>query len=176
MPPSTGTILISKKEFETIYLEHYERLYGLAFTYLKEMEEAKEVVQQVFAKLYEKLPKLEITQSLDGYLNTAVRNTCLNELKRKRPDVELEEQTEEEHFDETYHLEQAEEELRIWKAIEALPPKCKRIFMLSRFDQMKNAEIAEQLDISKRTVETQISLALKNLRAKLLSLLFSGVL
>lgn len=176
MPPSERTISISKKEFETVYLQHYERLYGLAFTYLKEIEEAKEVVQQVFAKLYEKLNGLEITQSLESYLNTAVRNTCLNELKRKRPDAGLEEHVEEQHFEETQHLEQAEEELRIWKAIEALPPKCKHIFMLSRFDQMKNSEIAEQLDISKRTVETQISLALKNLRSKLLSLLFSSIL
>jgi len=65
-------------------------------------------------------------------------------------------------------IEEAESESKIWETINELPNQCKRIFLMSRFEDISNAEIALKLDISKRTVETQISKALKYLRNKLL--------
>lgn len=146
-------------------------LYGLAYKYLKDADSARDILQQVFIKWYEKSGQDKELTSPKSYLLTAVRNTCLNELKRPVADMQsqvLDENTSPYH---SQILEETEAELRIWQAIEALPPKCRRIFTMSRFDEMKNEAIAEKLGISKRTVETQVSIALKSLRAKLLNII-----
>ena len=146
-------------------------LYGLAYKYLKDTDSARDILQQVFIKLYEKGTQSTELSSTKSYLLTAVRNTCINELKRPGASAYT---AVPEDTTSPYHsqlLEETEAELRIWQAIEALPPKCRRIFTMSRFDDMKNEAIAEKLGISKRTVETQVSIALKNLRSKLLTII-----
>lgn len=162
---------VDHKEFESLYYEYYHLLYGLAYKYLKDADSARDILQQVFIKWYEKSGQDKELTSPKSYLLTAVRNTCLNELKRPVADMQsqvLDENTSPYH---SQILEETEAELRIWQAIEALPPKCRRIFTMSRFDEMKNEAIAEKLGISKRTVETQVSIALKSLRAKLLNII-----
>lgn len=134
------------------------------------METAKEIVQELFVALYENRKSLLITISLKSYLYQSVRNRCLNHLKHLQVDrrhMENLKLNQESSEDLEAIIEKGELEARIFQIISNLPPRCQVIFKKSRVNGMKNSEIAKHLDISKRTVETQISNALKVLREKL---------
>ncbi|WP_010664114.1 RNA polymerase sigma-70 factor [Marinilabilia salmonicolor] len=148
--------------FEELFRSWYGRLTLFAYKYLADRQEAENIVQMVFIKYWEKRKELNI-ESLNSYLMTAVRNSCLNELKR-RP-----------HFysvDEQYNLSDEQEEKAaddelmddVLKAVEEMPPRRREIFKMSRFDGFKYKEIATQLGISQKTVEVQMGKALKTLR------------
>ena len=139
--------------------------------YVKSVDDAREVVQKVFIKLFEKREKLEIKSSLKPYLFKSVYNTCLNEIRGKKSFLDVDEIDQLDLSEQSDKLVEAEEEKRIWAAINDLPTKCRDIFIMNRFDGLKNQEIADKLDISKRTVEVQISNALKKLRDKLLNII-----
>lgn len=154
--------------YRSLFDVHYIRLCNLAYKVLGDMDLARGCVQSVWVKLYEKRDHLNIQVSIDAYLNRMVINAALN-LKNKRAGMhtlDLEDNAgHEQHQD---LMEQAEEEARIWREIEALPEQCKRIFLMNRFEGLSNDEIAEALGLSKRTVETQVSNALRKLKNKLL--------
>jgi RNA polymerase sigma-70 factor (ECF subfamily) len=157
--------------YELLFKEYYKVLTIFAAKYLKDMEASKELVQDFFVHLYEKKENLDINSSLKSYLFRSVHNRCINFINaRKIRDRYTE------HFNNTTDirinvLEQdvnvSELENALHSAINKLPPKCKTIFKMNRFDGLSNYEIAEKLTLSKRTVETQISKALKILRVKL---------
>lgn len=157
--------------YELLFKEYYQVLVVFANKYLHELEESKELVQNLFVSLYEKREKLVINSSLKSYLFRSVHNRSLNYINslkiRDKYAKHINESTDhgenviEQEFNKT-ELEHA-----LYLAIGELPPKCKMIFKLNRFEGLSNKEIAEQLKLSKRTVETQISKALKILRAKL---------
>ena len=111
-----------------------------------------------------------ITTSLKSYLFQSVRNRCMNHIKRLQVERRHHHQiaSDQESF-EDLHAKIAETELehRIFQIVSEMPPKCQEIFRMSRVNGIKNKEIADQLNISIRTVETQISNALKALREKL---------
>jgi RNA polymerase sigma-70 factor (family 1) len=159
--------------FKYLFDSHYRALTNFAYRFFRDADLAKDVVQNVFVKIYQNRPSLRTVDDIKNYLYKAVYNECLNELKKQ--DVRdryhdqyasLQETT---FFEQT--LEQTEKENLIYQAIENLPPQCKRIFLMSRIEGKKNPEIADALKISVRTVETQISLALKNLRKTILLLI-----
>ncbi|MEM9671014.1 MAG: RNA polymerase sigma-70 factor [Cyclobacteriaceae bacterium] len=155
--------------YKTLFTEYYPVLTTFALKYVSEIDTAKEVVQEVFIKLYRKRESLTIQQSLKAYLFKAVYRTCLNvidqENRRSRHYQEATlHQSDTEYTD---CLEEAEATQRIYRAIEQLPEQCQRIFTMNRFEGLSNQAIADQLNISKRTVETQISKALKLLRKAL---------
>jgi len=156
--------------FEVLFTQYYRPLSVFALKYVGDLETSKEIVQNLFVHLCETRHTLVITNSLESYLYQSVRNRCLNHIKQIR--------TREEHLkqyrseqDESEDIEsrirETELEHRIFKIVEELPPQCKNIFTLSRSKGLSNGEIAEMLGISKRTVETQISNALKILRKNL---------
>lgn len=136
---------------------------------MKDVDLARDCAQGVFIKLYEKRDTLNITSSLGAYLKRSVLNEAINAQKKDFGIVSLTDSDPELDIDHRHLMEEAEEEARIWHAIDDLPHKCRHIFKLNRFDGLSNQEIADKLDLSKRTVETQISIALKKLRDKLLS-------
>jgi len=156
--------------FRELFADYYRPLSVFALKYTGDLETAKEIVQELFVHLYQSRNTLLVSSSLKSYLFQAVRNRCLNHIKQN--------QTRRKHLDE-YHAEQdlsfdmearireTELEHHIFKIVESLPPQCRNIFTLSRVKGLSNGEIAEKLQISKRTVETQISNALKTLRTKL---------
>ncbi|MCP4310543.1 MAG: RNA polymerase sigma-70 factor [Bacteroidetes bacterium] len=159
--------------FEELFNEYYRPLSVFGLKYVKDLEIAKEIVQNLFVHLYDNRQTLLITSSLESYLYQSVRNRCLNQIKqeqthKKHLDQYQSEQDEAEDME--ARLRETELEHRIFKIIESLPPQCRNIFTLSRVQGLSNAEIAEKLEISKRTVETQISNALKVLRSKLTDL------
>ena len=156
--------------FEELFKDYYRPLSVFALRYVPDLELAKEIVQGFFVHLYENRKSIIISNSLESYLYQSVRNRCLNHIEQKK--------THKQHLDQ-YNLrqetsEEIEEKIQatelehtIFQIIASLPPQCQRIFNLSRVKGLSNGEIAVQLDISKRTVETQISYALKALRNKL---------
>lgn len=157
--------------FEQTFRKFYSRLCNYACSLLKDEEEAEEVVQTVFLTIWEKRADLEITISLKSYLYRAVHNHCLNRFKHAAVREAHRKYTE--HFipqssesvAEVIHANELEE--RIEKAVSMLPEQCQKAFRLSRFQELKYQEIADQLGISIKTVENQIGKALKILRIQL---------
>ena len=162
--------------YRALFEQYYPVLVTFVLRYVADLDQAQELVQEVFIKLYQKREALHITQSLKSYLFKAVYHQCLNTLKQAQLRQQHQQQAAQERpdADDADHLVEAESIQRIYQAIEALPEQCRRIFTLNRFEGMSNQAIADHLGLSKRTVETQISKALKLLRQALflLSLLF----
>lgn len=134
------------------------------------MDVAREIVQEFFVRLYEKRQNITIDTSVKSYLFRSIYNCCINYLtQRSMQDRHLRnidlERTEEENLESEIHTIELQQ--RIFEVIESLPAKCRRIFKMNRLEGLKNEEIAVQLSLSKRTVETQISKALKILRNRL---------
>ncbi len=162
--------LKSKEVFEQIFRQFYAPLVVYACKYVTSIDIAREVVQDFFVRFYEKRDSLSIGISLKSYLYRSVYNCCINYLNQKNiqdrhlKTIELERDHEENMEAEINTIEL---EYRIDKIINGLPPKCRQIFKMNRLEGLRNEEIAKQLNLSKRTVETQISKALKILRKEL---------
>jgi len=156
--------------FKKLFDVYYRKMVAYANKYLEDLDLSRSVVQDTFVMLYEKRDEINIHTSFNSHLYQTVRNRCLNIIKRNKMALEhhqhiLETKNDfEEQFD---NLEYTELENCISKAIESLPPQCKKIFKMNRFDGIGNQNIADELNLSKRTVETQISKALKIIRSEL---------
>src|SRR5690606_11564606 len=139
--------------------------------FLRDVEDAEEVVQSTFLLVWEKRETLEIRTSAKSYLYAMVRNACLNVLKHQkiRQRHEAEEKALGERSRDSLHETVAGKELeyRIQEAVEQLPEQCRMVFKLSRFEELKYSEIAEQLNISVKTVENHMGKALRVMREQL---------
>jgi RNA polymerase sigma-70 factor (ECF subfamily) len=157
--------------YEELFMTYYARLVVFAKKLLGDEDLSKEMVQDVFVMFYEKREVLNIHTSLKSHLYQTVRNRCLNEIKRNQirrehhSGIFTEKKNQEAYFDDK--VQETELEARIFNVVQSLPAQCKRIFEMSRYEGINNGEIAEKLQLSKRTVETQISKALKILRKQL---------
>lgn len=162
-----------KNCFRDIFHTYYQPLYHLSISYLKDEEEAKSVVQEAFIKLWEIRDELNSDSNLRNFLFTLVKNNCLNILKRRQILLKHHEEIKwmEMHYQyeslsgigENY-LEFNELKEKIDLAIKNLPEHCRVVFEMSRFEDLKNREIAEKLGISQKTVEAHLTKALKILR------------
>lgn len=157
--------------FEELFLKYYSPLVVFAVRMVEDEDTARELVQDVFVNFYEKNIVLHIHTSLKSHLYQSVRNRCLNHLKREKllrghHQIILAENKESDAYFESA-VETSELQQHLYGIIGRLPEKCKEVFEMSRFDGFTNQEIADQLNLSKRTVETQISKALKFLREQL---------
>ena len=162
--------MVDEKAFGLLFKSQYESLCRRAYTLLNDMDEAEETVQQVFIGVWEKRKEMQVTESINAYLSKAVHNASLNKIKHLnvRLRYSREEQIRFENDPPVTEISHADElKTRISAAIESLPEQCRLIFKLSRFEEMKYAEIAAQLGISIKTVENQMGKALKVLRSKL---------
>lgn len=135
--------------------------------YTKSIEDADEIVNDTFLAVWEKKDQLILDDTLKSYLYTIVKNKSLNWLKKRK--VELTEL--DANFDladsntSAIEILQAKEtEAAIYELIEKLPNKCKQIFVLSRKEQMSNKEIAILLELSEKTIENQITIAIKMIK------------
>lgn len=157
--------------YELLFKEFYRVLTVYANKYVKDMEMAKEIVQDLFVHLYEKRQDLDIKSSLKSYLFRSAHNRCINYInaqKIRKQHAEYVYKTAEIKEDIIeQEMNKSELEEALFEAINQLPPKCQSIFKMNRFKGMSNIEIAQQLKLSKRTVETQISKALRILRVKI---------
>ncbi len=153
--------------FESLFKEHFKALAGFAFKYVHDLDDAKNLVHDAFISVWEKYDSLPSDTNYRSYLYTAVRNKCLNHLRDKIKIVAIEDAEEHLGVEDTSELETQELEREIEFAINSLPEKCKLVFEMSRFEQLKYAEIAQKLDISVKTVEGRMTQALSLLRDNL---------
>lgn len=154
-----------------LFRTYYEPLCNYAYSFLRDKEDAEEVVQSTFLLVWEKRETLEIRTSLKSYLYAMVRNACLNVLKHQKIRQRHEEEETalaERSRDAIAHTVAGNElEQRIQEAVEQLPEQCRMVFKLSRFEELKYSEIAEQLNISVKTVENHMGKALRIMRERL---------
>jgi RNA polymerase sigma-70 factor, ECF subfamily len=165
------------KAFKFLFDSHYASLCRYAMGIVHCEETAEDMVMDVFAKLWEAGAGLEITSSLHGYLYRSVHNHCLNYMTRTHKRfTELSPETVKvldkaippaELYSLPESLSMSELSQAIDKSMDRLPGECKRIFLMSRTDDLPNKEIALKLGISENTVKVQICRALKKLRIML---------
>ena len=161
--------------FEKVFKMYFRNLHAFAYTFMKDDSIAEEIVQNVFFKIWEKRDQLQIDDSLKAYLYRAVHNESLNHLKHLKIKNSFQLQysgnMESSNQDASNQMIASELENDIQKAINELPQQCRTIFQMSRFEQLKYQQIADQLNISVKTVENQMGKALKVLRSKLVEYL-----
>lgn len=157
------------KGMEMLFKKYYQPLCLSGYRYIKDKQKVEDIVQELFYELWKKRANINIQSSLGPYLRTAIRNRSLNFIKGQRIDFADEDELKSFTSNESStqeDLETTELETFINKVIDSLPEKCRMVFVLSRIDELSYKEIAEKLDISTKTVENQISKALKILRAE----------
>lgn len=156
--------------FELLFKKYYASLclFAVKFTGII-LDDARDIVQNLFMVLWENRAVVRIEYSVKGYLTSAVRRNCIRFMQQRRSTVSLDDLPEDSHIADELHDSLELEELywQLLKTIEQLPPQCQKIFRMSRFEDMKYAEIAQELNISVKTVEAQMGKALKFLHTKL---------
>lgn len=166
-----GLLSRNKVVYDFIFHYYYSGLCAYCERLTKNHEVAEDIVQELFVSLWVKHQQINITTSLKNYLFVSVRNRSLDHLRgEQRKTKKLNLITEEDiPHDNTFQYWFAETELQavVEKSLQKLPPRCREIFELSRMKGLKNQQIAEKLNLSKRTVELQVSNALKQLRTDL---------
>jgi RNA polymerase sigma-70 factor (family 1) len=159
-----------EEAFKALFHQEYSGLCRYAVSYLKDSYLAEDVVQETFIKIWEKKQEMIASADLRFYLVTAVRNNCINVLrKQKAQPLTLTEHTHEPEpeiqLTAMQHKELADERARkISQALELLPPKCREVFLLVKMQGMSYKQVADLMDISQKTVENQMGKALKTLR------------
>lgn len=154
-----------------LYDNYYSYVCSIVYRMVDDSNTAEDIAQEVFFELWKKRENITITTGIKPYIRKAAVNKTLNHIRSKRMKFEQEEDALEISSSNHGTLEEMQaDELRerLHGAIETLPEKCKLIFSLSRFENLSYKEISEKLNLSKKTVENQISKALKVLRNSVL--------
>lgn len=160
--------MVSKEQFEGWFHDYYRPLCSLANLYVKDVDVAQDLVQDVFARFWTRIHEVEIAISAKVYLFKSVKNASLDYLyqqKRKASSVDVDD-IQDTYADNTIHFE-PDVKNNINKAIQSLPDRCRTIFILSRIEGLKHKEIADKLDIAEKTVEVQVRKASIILRKQL---------
>jgi len=160
-----------EKAFESLFKKHYSGLCGYAEKYVWDLDQAEEIVQDLFFNLWNKKSSLVIDTSIEAYLFRAVRNACLNYLKhlkvRRQHTDSVKSNPSFDSVRPDDPVEILELQTKIDEAVDTLPPERQKIFKLSRYEGLKYKEIADRLGLSVKTVEAQMGKALKALRENL---------
>ncbi|MCG8580847.1 MAG: RNA polymerase sigma-70 factor [Bacteroidales bacterium] len=159
----------NEQVFKTVFDTFYPRLVGVAMKYYKDLMVAEDIVSDVFRKVWEKRELISEIGSFESFLYTSVRNAVFNHIRNTRRRNEhhhlIQRDLSEEGFEETVIEENVHH--RLYKAIEELPEKGRKVFEMSVIQGLKENEIATDLGISVNTVKTHKRRALKDLREKL---------
>jgi RNA polymerase sigma-70 factor (ECF subfamily) len=153
--------------FEQIFKKHNKTLCDLAYNIVSDADAAKDIVQDVFVKLWNNRSNVDLGGQIRNYLYKATSHTALNYLRSLKRIDRLGNQTEVSRLQAHANQESIlykEFELRVRESIDRLPPKCKAIYLLSRHEGLKYQEIADALGLSLKTVENQMGIALEKLR------------
>jgi RNA polymerase sigma-70 factor (ECF subfamily) len=167
-----------EKDFELVFNTYYRCLLGFIKEYLPDLDIARDIVQETFITLWERKDLLNADTNLRAYLFTIARNKSLNHIKR----IQLEKRTSSGTASRlaaeqlNYYALKDESALRVYQSefeklvaegIDTLPEQCRKVFNLSRRGYLKNQQIADELNISVKTVESHLTKSLKILRKKL---------
>jgi RNA polymerase sigma-70 factor (ECF subfamily) len=157
---------------EQMFKQHYAFVCKVVHAYVRDRTKTEDIAQDIFAELWVKREQLHIHTSVTAYLRRMAISRSLNYIRdtRKHTWEEIELSADQDpaftahEADVISKMEETELRQRLDLAIEALPEKCRLVFLLSRQEEMSYAEVARELDISVKTVENQIGKALKLLR------------
>ena len=155
---------------EILFKRYYSYLCKLVYRILPRDMLVEDLVQEVFSTLWQRRSALDIEQSVKGYLRRTAINKTLNHIRDNKIKIEADSQLwlDRQSGDRRpVAMEYTELKRAVEQAIDTLPERCRLVFILSRFDDMTYAEIATALGISEKTVENQISKALRVLRTAL---------
>ncbi|MGV8134098.1 MAG: RNA polymerase sigma-70 factor [Mangrovibacterium sp.] len=163
--------------FEKVFKSNHSQIVGFCSQFIHDRDKAKSLAQEAFINLWLNREKIETLNGIKAFLFTYARSTCLNYIRHRKiiskyEDIQLQSKEDQlnrevlESFD-FNSLEFTELEDLIMKAINDLPDQCRRVFMLSRFEGKMNKEIGADLNISVKSVEANMTRALKSLRADL---------
>ncbi|MBS2100664.1 RNA polymerase sigma-70 factor [Carboxylicivirga linearis] len=167
----------NESAFEHVFKANYDAIVGFCYQFIFDHDKAASLAQEAFINLWMNREKIESSNGIKSFLYTFAKSACLNFIRHQKVVKRYEDQ----------HLHQMESNINaevlnsfdfdsieftemeelIYRAIDELPEKCKQVFMMSRFDAKKNKEIAEELQISVKSVEANITRALKQLSIKL---------
>ncbi len=159
------------KAFEDFFRGNYSEIVRYSHRFVRDKLAAEEIAQEVFMYIWEKRKTINIQNSLASYLYSATKNRSINYLRLELPKQQAQYDISEMEIG--FHAESNDGDRKetiekmVKTAIDALPKKCKEIFLLSRTGGLTYEEIAEELDLSKKTVENQMGIALKKLRETL---------
>lgn len=161
-----------EQAFELLFRKYYVRLCGFANKFLNDPDKVKDIVQEVFTRIWEGREDIDPEDSLKSYIFKIAQNLSLNKLRKSKVEtkyIEVYKLVYIENYELSAHESLLAKELEdnIENAIEKLPAECRKVFRLSRVDGLKYKEIAGQLNISEKTVEAQMTKALKVIRIEL---------
>jgi RNA polymerase sigma-70 factor (ECF subfamily) len=155
--------------FESLFNAYCQKLINFSRRYVQEKDIAENIVQDVFVNLWINRSNLDYTKSIKSYLFTAAKNNSYKHLRHLNVErsysISKSQDTVEQNPQ--VDIETNERSKLVNHEIEKLPDKCREIFVMSKFDKFKYSEIADILDISIKTVETQMGRALKKLKENL---------
>lgn len=164
--------------FKEVHKQYYSRLYYFIFEFIPQHDLSEDIIQDTFITLWNKRQELREDSNLGAYLFTVAKNNCLYRLRDHRyrqklftsnglQAIELDLNAEIlSSIDSSANVFDEIEQI-IKQTMDELPPKCREVFYLSRFKDLKNKEIAEALNISEKVVEKHIRRALKSFRVSL---------
>jgi len=157
-----------QRAFEDLYRLFFTRLFNFSMLYIHKKEVAEEIVNDIMMKVWDRKEELTSIHNLETYLFVAVRNHSLNYLAQYSPyHVSIEPDTSQGQLidlhDPNKELELKELHFRLKQAIDELPDRCRTVFRLIREEGFRYKQVAEILNISPRTVETQLFRAIKKL-------------
>jgi len=156
---------IEEKNFTETFDRYFVPLCQYAWVYCKDQEQAKEIVQEVFIKIWEMRDKLEIQGAISSYLYQTVKNRSINHLRNgKRLSIIY--NLPEEVMEDGESLPNLEAE-HLYHAIDQLPERCREIFKLKRLEGLSYKEISIRFSLSEKTIENQMGIALKKLKESL---------
>jgi RNA polymerase sigma-70 factor (ECF subfamily) len=165
-------IISDEKNFEVFFRQNFlQYCFYCQYKFGFDIDDAKEAVHLGFIKLWEQRAHIEKDTPIAAYLQRIIHNNCLDFLRHEKIKLKYRNtRPHEPEYDETYSLSQVDIKLleaNIREAIDNLPPQMKKVFEMSRYDGLAHAEIARRMNLSKKTVETQIGRAIKKLKEKL---------
>lgn len=148
------------REFDAMFRRLYLPLGMYALRIVGDVDDAEDLVSDAFAKAWPTVQAGAEIANFEGYMYRAVRNECISFLRRRKETVGLEAvpDVDEEAVDTSVR------DARIWRAVDALPERCREVFLLSKRDGLTNEEIAEELGLSVKTVKNQMTKAYSRLR------------
>lgn len=155
-----------------LYKQYFREVVQIAYDVVKDKETAKDIAQELFIAIWEKRRELDLKKSMKEYLMRSARNQALYYMRENPTGSQLRLSDIKDHsflfagsgYRKDKEIEFQELKMRIHRIIEKLPPTCKKVYQLSRYEKMTNAQVAERMNLSIKTVEKHITRALNTIR------------
>lgn len=159
-----------KNIFKRRFHEYYQMLCRIAYGYIPNKDDCEDIVQETFISVWNNTKELLSEKEFRSYMEISVRNRCISYLRKQRLDTVSMEESEQAASlcyaadVEPSDSEEISSEEKLQRILSILPPKCKEVFMMSKLQGLKYKEIAQELNISEKTVENQMGKAIRVLR------------